>query len=133
MTKTETLDGCCAMCGQSLKGKERSAAQHNWYWALVRKVAENSDRFETPQQLHSALKPFLGYGEWVPSIEGSTMEFAPKSITKMKHLEFNQYCRDTVDAIQKYIIPGIDKAALVAEIEAFYIDERNPPLEKVVR
>jgi hypothetical protein len=99
--------------------RPRSIKFHRRYWALVSLVWENIDqeRYPTADDLHAALKVCAGIRTQIVLPDG-TIGFIPGSIAfdKMSADEFNAFYNRICDLVAKYFIPGIDKAALKAEV-----------------
>lgn len=99
--------------------RPRSIKFHRRYWALVSLVWDNIDqeRYPTPDDLHAALKVCAGIRTQVVLPDG-TIGFIPGSIAfdKMSADEFTAFYNRICDLVAKYFIPGIDEAALKAEV-----------------
>jgi len=60
--------------------KARSPQHHRFFWALLSKVVENSDDWQTPEEVLDALKLATGHAERRMNIDGGVY-LAPKSIS----------------------------------------------------
>jgi hypothetical protein len=72
--------------------KPRNGKHHRLYWALVGIVHHNQDRYETTEQLHSALKIAAGHYELLTMPNGNEYKI-PKSIRfdTMDQTEFSAF------------------------------------------
>lgn len=98
--------------------KPRNVKFHRLYWQLVSTVFENQERYETPEQLHSALKIAAGIYDPLPMPNG-VIHKIPGSIAfdKMDDTEFSAFFDRVCDLIAQHFLPGITVAALKHEIE----------------
>ena len=98
----------------------RNPKQFRLYWAICRIVSENSDHYETPEQVSEALK--IGTGRYdrtilrVPGV-GEVEQLKPHSIAieSMKQTDFEQYLDAALLLIETEMLPGINRHALLAE------------------
>lgn len=88
------------------------------YWALVNIVFTNQDRYETREQVHTALKLASGVYEQI-ELPGGHIFKVPGSIEfdKMDAIEFAQFWDRVCDVIAKHFLPGITNAWLQEEVE----------------
>ena len=103
----------------SLEARQpRSLPQHRLLFALLRKVVENMDGV-TEHALLSWLKVKLGYVEHMPLGFGKSYA-APTSISfaSMDQGAFQAFFDGAVDLICTQVIPGLDKPALLQEVNA---------------
>jgi hypothetical protein len=94
----------------------RSLPQHRLLFALLRKVTDNMDGV-TENALLSWLKVKLGYIEHMPLGFGRSYA-APASISfaAMSQPDFREFFDRAVDLICAEVIPGLDKPALLREV-----------------
>lgn len=98
--------------------KPRNGKHHRLYWALVGIVHHNQDRYETTEQLHSALKIAAGHYELLTMPNGNEYKI-PKSIKfdSMDQVEFSQFYDRVCDLVAKHFLPGVNVEDLKAEVE----------------
>ena len=87
-----------------MEGKRpRNLARHNYYWKMLEVATNNLEQFDTPEQLHVAVKATLGLGEW-KDVGGSRPLFYPASTAfdKMTEAEFAEYLDAAAKAITKH-------------------------------
>lgn len=100
------------------KTKSRSSDQNRLYWALLKHVAEAS-HFETAERLHVALKLALGRYDLMAMPNGKVVPVPHStSFDSMTHDEFGKYFDEVVGVICRDILPGMDSADLIAEVES---------------
>lgn len=100
-----------------LDGKRpRNLRRHNFYWAMLAIAADNIEAFDTPGQLHTAIKATLGLGRWIEVggrhplfIEDST------SFAKMSEPEFAEFLDAAAKAITKHWLRGVPVETLMDE------------------
>jgi hypothetical protein len=99
--------------------KPRNGKHHRLYWALVGIVHHNQDRYETTEQLHTALKIAAGHYELLTMPNGNEYKI-PRSIAfdTMDQLEFSQFYDRVCDLVAKHFLPGVSVEALKAEVES---------------
>jgi len=101
-----------------LDGKRpRNLARHNYYWKMLTVAADNIEAFETPQQLHTAIKATLGLGRWVEVPGASRTLFIEQSTSfaKMTEAEFAEYLDAAARSITKYWLRGVAVEQLMEE------------------
>lgn len=98
--------------------KPRNGKHHRLYWALVGVVHHNQDRYETTEQLHSALKIAAGHYDLLTMPSGQEYKI-PRSIAfdKMDQVEFSQFYDRVCGLIAKHFLPGVSVDDLKAEVE----------------
>jgi hypothetical protein len=98
--------------------RSRNINHHRLYFALVTKVFQNQERYETVEQLHSALKLAAGIYEPLKMPNGDVHKI-PGSIKfeKMDQLEFSAFYDRVCDLIAKHFLPGVTSVELKAEVE----------------
>jgi hypothetical protein len=105
--------------------RPRNYKNHKRMFALLQIVLDNQEIFTTIEQLKEAIKLMVGHVEYTRVLDKSTKEWAtveiPKSISfaSMPELEFQDYFSKSIDAIIKYIIPGMDRDDLLNEVLKF--------------
>jgi len=98
--------------------RARNPKFHRWFFALLRKVIENTDkRWNTEEQLLYSLKIATGHCEPVIALTGEMMLY-PKSINfgAMDEIKFKAFVGRCLDEIHLNI--GIDPDLLMDEINA---------------
>lgn len=88
-----------------LDGKRpRNLARHAYYWKLLTVAADNIEAFDTPEQLHVAVKATLGLGRWVQVPGASRPLFLEESTSfaKMSEAEFAEYLDKAALAITRH-------------------------------
>lgn len=98
--------------------RPRNIQMHKLYWALIGIVHENQDRYETTEQLHSAIKIAAGHYDLLTMPSGQEYKI-PKSISfeKMDQTEFSQFYDRVCDLVAKHFLPGVNVQALKAEVQ----------------
>ena len=97
--------------------KPRNGNHHRLYWALVSLVWQNQERYETPEQLHSALKIAAGIYEPL-EMPGGVVHKIPGSIAfdKMDQTEFSAFYDRVCDLVAQHFLPGVSSGELKAEV-----------------
>tara|TARA_R100000900_G_scaffold116787_3_gene91748 strand:- start:967 stop:1386 length:420 start_codon:yes stop_codon:yes gene_type:complete len=95
----------------------RNLKHHRLFYALMRKVFENQERFKTIDEMIIAIKVGIKHCDQYPLKNGNVC-YIPKSISfeKMEQLEFNEFFDRAINLIIKDIIPNTDKKELLAEV-----------------
>ena len=77
------------------------------YWALCNLVCENSDRFESREQVSDHLKIALGHCDTFVTGKGQ-VGYVPKSISfaKLSEADFVQFFDRAVNAVCKHFLQG---------------------------
>ena len=72
---------------------KRSNPQHGTYWKALTRVVEATDRWQSREALHTALKVKLGYVEPIFDMQGRVIGMKPDSTAfdAMTHREFSEY------------------------------------------
>lgn len=98
--------------------KARSPQHHRWFFALLRKAAENSDDFGSEDELLDALKLATGHCERRMKLDGS-MYLAPKSINfaSMDQTAFKRFYNRCAFLLATKIL-GCTPEELMGEIDA---------------
>lgn len=97
--------------------KPRNGSHHRLYWALISAVFQNQERYETPEQLHNALKIAAGIYEPLTMPNGTVYKI-PGSIAfdKMDQIEFSAFFDRVCDLIALHFLPGVTSARLKADV-----------------
>lgn len=97
---------------------KRSLLQNRFYWGLLGKVIENQEFYRRAEQLHFWLKIRLGYVEQVEFHSGQMItRVASTSFERMDTEDFRRYLDAAIQIICEEIIPGMESARLVHEVE----------------
>lgn len=100
---------------------QRSIQQHRLYFALMKTILDNTDGvFANVDECSEYVKILAGHCDrrWI-QYEGEKVPwFRPKSIAfaKMGQSEFQEFFNAALDVVVGRIIPGVDRAALEAEV-----------------
>lgn len=101
----------------------RSAKQHRFFWHLCRLISENSEKFDTPENVSDTIKIGTGHYETkilnVPEV-GQIEMYTPKSIAfeSLPRLAFQQFMEKALDYVSKHMLPGVPVDTIRREIEA---------------
>ena len=101
----------------------RSAKQHRFFWHLCRLISENSEKFDTPENVSDTIKIGTGHYEIrvlnVPEV-GQIEMYTPKSIAfeSLPRLAFQQFMEKALDYVSKHMLPGVPVDTIRREIEA---------------
>lgn len=97
----------------------RNGSHHKLYFALVNIVFQNQEIYETPEQLHNALKIAAGIYEPLTMPNG-TVHKIPGSIAfnRMDQVAFSAFYDKVCDLIAEHFIPGISSEDLKREVES---------------
>src|SRR5262249_17712345 len=92
-------------------------AQHRWFFAMLKKVVDNTDRWEGVEPLRDALKFSTGNYRLTRDLQGRWRE-VPNSMSyaSMKEIEFKMFVLRCLDLIQEHL--GIDAEQLMREVDA---------------
>jgi len=98
--------------------RQRSVRQNNFFRALLRKVVENHNTYNTPDQLILWLKVRLGYVDEIKFHDGGTFFVAKStSFNSMGQDEFRMFFDQVLQLITTEVIVGINTEELVREVE----------------
>jgi hypothetical protein len=88
------------------------------YWALVNIVWQNQDRYETRDQVHTALKLSTGIYDQI-ELPGGVIYKVPGSVSfdSMDAVEFHQFWKRVCDVIATHYLPGVSNEWLQEEVE----------------
>lgn len=94
--------------------RKRNLKHHNKYWKLLAIVVENSEVFETPRQVHMAIKATLSHGTWVEVPKASRAIFCedPTNFGAMDQEAFETFYSAAVNVVLKHFLPGVDRDIL---------------------
>lgn len=100
--------------------RTRNVKFHRKFFAFLNVIFENQSKYLTLDEMLEAMKEAVGHGSYIDRVDGRGNFFRSKSISfaKMGESEFRQFYDAFVAVVVKYIIPGIDKESLLAEIES---------------
>lgn len=96
-----------------LKGRRpRNPAHHRKLFALLSIVADNSEDFNSAEDVLIGLKAALGHGRWVRPKNASREIFVPDSIAfeNMPQDEFEQFYELAIAAVRRWWLPVEDEA-----------------------
>lgn len=96
----------------------RSVRQHALFFGVLNKVWENQDYYKTVDALRHALMVKLGRVDHYAFKDGTAVA-VPQSISfaKMDQAEFTKLMDDAMAVLVTEVIPGMDSAALMKEVE----------------
>ena len=98
--------------------RQRSVRQNNFFRALLRKVVENTDDYQTPEQLLLWIKVRLGLVDEVKFHDGGVFFIARStSFNAMGQDDFTKLFDQVLHLICSEVIPGLDSDALLYEVE----------------
>lgn len=98
--------------------RNRSHKQHRFFWALLKKICENHETYNRPEQLLLWLKIRLGYVEEVRFHNEQVWWVAKStSFNSMGQEEFKKFFDAALDVIVSEVIPGLNADHLVREVE----------------
>lgn len=97
--------------------RPRSVKMHRLFFAALALIFKNQERYQTLDQLLSAVKVELGYVEWFTMRDGREIGI-PQSIAfnKMDQQGFNEFWERFCDLVAQRIIPGLKRAELEREL-----------------
>lgn len=101
-----------------LTGKRpRNLKRHNYYHQMLKVAVDNIEAFDTPRQLHVAIKATLGLGRWVEVPGASRPLFLEEStsFSKMSESAFSEYLDAAAKAITKHWLHGVAVETLMEE------------------
>lgn len=98
--------------------RARSPKHHRWFFAMLRKVVENTERWQTEDELLDALKLATGHTEQRQAIDGTTY-LAPRSISfaAMEEGAFTRFRRRCCYVLATKVL-GCTPEELMAETDA---------------
>lgn len=97
----------------------RNPKQHRLYWAAINLCFMHQDRYATAEQLHNAVKVWLGYYEEMVDRTGKRIAI-PKSIAfgNMPQDEWEQFFDRFIKLVCEQLIPNVTDEELRAELES---------------
>lgn len=97
--------------------RPRNYRHHCLFFALLGKVFENQEIYESREALLYALKIAVGHVEWV-TLPNSNPYPMPKSISfaSMDQTAFDGFYDKCVEKIVEHFLPGVDEKALRDEV-----------------
>lgn len=97
----------------------RNPRQHRLYWAAIGLCFQHQETYATRDQLHSAIKVWLGYCDEFEGPNGRLISI-PKSIKfgNMSQEAWTEFFEAFIKLICERIIPNTDDAELRAELDA---------------
>lgn len=88
------------------------------YWAMIKIVQENTDRFESRQVLHEYLKLRAGHFTAITSADGEVFKIANSlDYATLDETGFQEVWARIVDVVANEILPGIEIDSLELEIQ----------------
>lgn len=96
--------------------KPRTIKHHAKFFTLLKIVQDNSEDFDSVEQVLYAVKAALGRGQWIRPAGARRELFIPESISfgSMDQTEFERFYSDAVNAIVKHFLPGVPAEQLDA-------------------
>lgn len=98
--------------------KARSPQHHRWFFALLHKVIENAEQWQTEEELLDALKLATGHTERRATIDGAVY-VAPRSISfaAMGEEAFKRFRKRACYVLATKVL-GCDPEELMGEVDA---------------
>ena len=98
--------------------KPRSLRQHRLYWALMTKIAENTDQGWDAEDASYLMKIATGHFDLLTDKHGNKHQ-RPRSISfaAMKQDEFQPFMNKCIRIVCERIIPGVSESDLRNELE----------------
>ena len=98
--------------------RDRSSRHHRFFWGILKKVVENHDEYNKPDQLLLWLKIRLGYVEEVRFHDEKIWWVAKSTgFATMDQTEFRGFFDASLDLIVSDVIKGMGKKELIEEVE----------------
>ncbi len=96
----------------------RNIRHHRKWWALIDKVYENQEHYQTKGLFVLALKVALGHCDTEVDSEGRVL-YDPRSIAfhNMDQTEFSEFYENTINLIVTRFLPGVTDDELRREVE----------------
>ena len=95
----------------------RTLQQLKFLWALVSKVAENSDAFIDKDDAMRQLKLDVGFSRLVQN-KALELEMKPKSLKRLDSEGLKKLTNKIIDFVCREVLPGMDENTLRDEIES---------------
>lgn len=101
----------------------RNIKQHKLAWGLAHKIAENSEVFDTAEQVMAELKRKTGHFDLVQAITQNgeliqCIELRSISFAAMKQEDFEPWFERVLDVVVAEIWPSLTKLKIRAELDA---------------
>jgi hypothetical protein len=93
-------------------------------WALVHKVAENTDRYLDKDEAMRDLKLRAGYTRVMYDNKTKELELRPKSLTRINNEQLRLLTEKIIDIVCDKLIPGMKRNELRKEVEKMCHDTR---------
>lgn len=100
--------------------RPRNLHHHRKLFALLSLIFENQERFQSVEEMLDAIKVYIGHCQTMQLRDGTVVK-TPRSIAfhRMDQNSFEAFYNKVLDVVAEKIIPGISKAGLRKEVEAF--------------
>lgn len=95
----------------------RTLDQLKYLWALMTKVADNSDAFTDKNDAMNKLKIAAGHSRMIYDELTGEIEAKPKSLKRLSFEQLRDLTDKIIEIVCRQIIPGMEANALRAEIE----------------
>jgi len=95
----------------------RTLQQLKFLWALVSKVADNTDQFVDKDHAMEQLKLAIGHSRALFDRKTRKLEIRPKSLKRLSFEKLRDITNKMIDVICRDIIPGMEENLLRDEIE----------------
>ncbi len=99
--------------------KPRNLKNHRRWWALCNLIYQNSDQFNSADQVHDYLKILAGHCSQIVSKSTGEVFLVADSISfgSLDEVQFQDVFGRAVKAVSEHILPGIDVDSVQYEIE----------------
>ena len=96
----------------------RNMKHHRLFFALMNKIFENQETYETLEDLVNVIKIATGHCHVYRKKNGDPLP-VPRSIAfhKMDQTQFDDFYAKVIRLVRENIVPGLDEGALREEIE----------------
>lgn len=94
--------------------KAKSPKEMRWYFAMLRKVIDNTERFTNTEELREALLIGTGNYTWHRDMYGRLRE-VPDSMADMDEDQFREHKKEALKLIETEL--GIDATELMREVD----------------
>lgn len=96
--------------------RERNLAHHNKYFALLGKVYENQDWYQSVEDISTAFKFAIGHTRKIKTRDGIHEIPLSISFAAMDQAAFDAFYSKAVDFLVAKVIPGLNRAELEREV-----------------
>jgi len=98
--------------------QSRNMKHHRLFFALMNKIFENQEHYESLEDLVNVIKIATGHCHVYRKKNGDPLP-VPRSIAfhKMDQTQFDEFYAKVIKLVRENIIPGLDEGALREEIE----------------